>query len=81
MVVNFKSRKEAEAAYIKGRTFQDRLLSVNWISGHHLHHAGGNTGINTSMQLSSRTEQPSVTDEDIDLEVNFQLNDTTVYEN
>lgn len=25
---------------LKGRTFQDRLLSVTWISTHHLHRGG-----------------------------------------
>ncbi|KAH0549780.1 hypothetical protein KQX54_014023 [Cotesia glomerata] len=40
IVLNFKSRKEAEIAMLKGRTFQDRLLSVTWISTHHLHRGG-----------------------------------------
>lgn len=30
LILNYKSRKEAELAMVKGRTFQDRLLSVTW---------------------------------------------------
>lgn len=70
IVINFKSRKEAEVALVKGRTFQDRLLSITWVSGHHLHRGGGGSNTNASVQLSSRSEQaPPTTDEDIDLEV------------
>ncbi|XP_029673260.1 RNA-binding protein 26 isoform X2 [Formica exsecta] len=69
IVINFKSRKEAEVALVKGRTFQDRLLSITWVSGHHLHRGGAGSNSNTSVQLSSRSEQTApVTDEDIDLE-------------
>ncbi|XP_018398340.1 PREDICTED: RNA-binding protein 26 isoform X1 [Cyphomyrmex costatus] len=68
IVINFKSRKEAEVALVKGRTFQDRLLSITWVSGHHLHR-GGATNSSASIQLSSRSEQTAPTaDEDIDLE-------------
>lgn len=71
IVINFKSRKEAEVALVKGRTFQDRLLSITWVSGHHLHRGGGGgSNSNASVQLSSRSEQaPPTTDEEIDLEV------------
>lgn len=74
IVINFKSRKEAEVAFVKGRTFQDRLLSITWVSGHHLHRGGTGTNSNASIQLSSRSEQtaPSA-DEDIDLEVSIKL--------
>ncbi|XP_076163157.1 zinc finger protein swm isoform X2 [Ptiloglossa arizonensis] len=73
IVINFKSRKEAEVALVKGRTFQDRLLSITWVSGHHLHRGGGGSNTNTSVQLSSRSEQaPPTTDEEIDLEVNAE---------
>ncbi|KAL0099310.1 hypothetical protein PUN28_020108 [Cardiocondyla obscurior] len=69
IVINFKSRKEAEVALVKGRTFQDRLLSITWVSGHHLHRGGAGTNSNASIQLSSRSEQTAATtDEDIDLE-------------
>ncbi|XP_011697838.1 PREDICTED: RNA-binding protein 26 isoform X1 [Wasmannia auropunctata] len=69
IVINFKSRKEAEVALVKGRTFQDRLLSITWVSGHHLHRGGANTNSSASIQLSSRSEQTAPTaDEDIDLE-------------
>ncbi|XP_012539227.1 RNA-binding protein 26 isoform X1 [Monomorium pharaonis] len=69
IVINFKSRKEAEVALVKGRTFQDRLLSITWVSGHHLHRGGAGTNSSTSIQLSSRSEQnASAVDEDIDLE-------------
>ncbi|PNF30064.1 hypothetical protein B7P43_G05352 [Cryptotermes secundus] len=30
IILNYKSRKEAEVAMVKGRTFQDRLLSITW---------------------------------------------------
>ncbi|XP_076663292.1 zinc finger protein swm isoform X2 [Andrena cerasifolii] len=72
IVINFKSRKEAEVALVKGRTFQDRLLSITWVSGHHLHRGGGGgSNSNASVQLSSRSEQaPPTTDEEIDLEGN-----------
>ncbi|XP_047097744.1 RNA-binding protein 26 isoform X1 [Schistocerca piceifrons] len=33
LILNYKSRKEAELAILKGRTFQDRLLSVTWCGG------------------------------------------------
>lgn len=57
-------------ALVKGRTFQDRLLSITWVSGHHLHRGGGGSNTNASVQLSSRSEQaPTTTDEEIDLEV------------
>ena len=71
IVINFKSRKEAEVALVKGRTFQDRLLSVTWVSGHHLHRGGGsNSGSTTN--LSARSEQIQQTPEDeIDLEVSY----------
>lgn len=70
IVINFKSRKEAEVALVKGRTFQDRLLSITWVSGHHLHRGGAGTNSNASIQLSSRSEQTApIADEDIDLEV------------
>ncbi|KAG6798124.1 RNA-binding protein 26 isoform X1 [Apis laboriosa] len=73
IVINFKSRKEAEIALVKGRTFQDRLLSITWVSGHHLHRGGGGSNTNASVQLSSRSEQaPPTTDEDIDLEGNAE---------
>ncbi|XP_053970250.1 RNA-binding protein 26 [Hylaeus anthracinus] len=71
IVINFKSRKEAEVAFAKGRTFQDRLLSITWVSGHHLHRGGGGSNTNATVQLSSRSEQaPPTTDEEIDLEAN-----------
>ncbi|KAK9309837.1 hypothetical protein QLX08_000650 [Tetragonisca angustula] len=73
IVINFKSRKEAEIALVKGRTFQDRLLSITWVSGHHLHRGGGGSNTNASVQLSSRSEQaPPTIDEDIDLEGNAE---------
>ncbi|EZA62685.1 RNA-binding protein 26 isoform X2 [Ooceraea biroi] len=69
IVINFKSRKEAEVALVKGRTFQDRLLSITWVSGHHLHRGGTGSNSSASVQLSSRSEQTApATDEDIDLE-------------
>ncbi|EGI63234.1 PREDICTED: RNA-binding protein 26 isoform X2 [Acromyrmex echinatior] len=69
IVINFKSRKEAEVALVKGRTFQDRLLSITWVSGHHLHRGGAGTNSSASIQLSSRSEQTApIADEDIDLE-------------
>ena len=30
LILNYKSRKEAEVAMLKGRNFQDRLLSITW---------------------------------------------------
>lgn len=72
IVIIFKSRKEAEVALIKGRTFQDRLLSITWVSGHHLHRGG--VGNNSNAQLSSHPEQAApTTDDDIDLEVSFTI--------
>lgn len=73
IVINYKSRKEAELAMLKGRTFQDRLLSITWVSGHHLHRGGmgsGNSGgaIKVSSLQGSDQLQP-ITDEEIDLEV------------
>ncbi|XP_012221263.1 RNA-binding protein 26 isoform X2 [Linepithema humile] len=69
IVINFKSRKEAEVALVKGRTFQDRLLSITWVSGHHLHRGGAGSNSSAAVQLSSRSEQAApATDEDIDLE-------------
>ncbi|XP_020299907.1 RNA-binding protein 26 isoform X2 [Pseudomyrmex gracilis] len=68
IVITFKSRKEAEVALVKGRTFQDRLLSITWVSGHHLHRGGSGSNSNASVQLSSRSEPAPATDEDIDLE-------------
>lgn len=74
IVINFKSRKEAEVALVKGRTFQDRLLSITWVSGHHLHRGGTGTNSSASIQLSSRSEQTAPTaDEDIDLEVSIKI--------
>lgn len=71
IVINFKSRKEAEVAMIKGRTFQDRLLSVTWVSGHHLHRGVASSGLssNSNVAVSARSEQAQITDEEIDLEV------------
>ncbi|XP_025074797.1 RNA-binding protein 26 isoform X1 [Pogonomyrmex barbatus] len=68
IVINFKSRKEAEVALVKGRTFQDRLLSITWVSGHHLHRGGAGTNSSASIQLSRSEQIAPVTDEDIDLE-------------
>lgn len=74
IVINFKSRKEAEVALVKGRTFQDRLLSITWVSGHHLHRGGAGSNSSASVQLSSRSEQTApATDEDIDLEVSINI--------
>ncbi|XP_043481913.1 RNA-binding protein 26 [Leptopilina heterotoma] len=69
IVINFKSRKEAEVALVKGRTFQDRLLSVTWVSGHHLHRGVAASNAGTTINLSGRSEQLQKTPEDeIDLE-------------
>ncbi|XP_014210794.1 RNA-binding protein 26 isoform X2 [Copidosoma floridanum] len=75
IVINYKSRKEAELAMSKGRNFQDRVLSITWVSGHHLHRGTVSTsstvGTNlTSSSTNQRTEQlqPIMTDEEIDLE-------------
>ncbi|XP_014487271.1 PREDICTED: RNA-binding protein 26 isoform X2 [Dinoponera quadriceps] len=69
IVINFKSRKEAEVALVKGRTFQDRLLSITWVSGHHLHRGGAGSNSNAPVQLSSHSDQAApTTDDDIDLE-------------
>ncbi|KAK0077937.1 hypothetical protein PV325_003260 [Microctonus aethiopoides] len=70
IVINFKSRKEAEVAMVKGRTFQDRLLSVTWVSGHHLHRGVASSGLsaNSNVAVSARSEQAQITDEEIDLE-------------
>ncbi|XP_017877205.1 RNA-binding protein 26 [Ceratina calcarata] len=73
IVINYKSRKEAEVALVKGRTFQDRLLSITWVSGHHLHRGGAGSNTNSSVQLSSRSEQAApTTEEDIELEGNAE---------
>lgn len=70
IVINYKSRKEAEVAMLKGRTFQDRLLSITWVSGHHLHRGGSGNNMNSSVQLSVHSEQAQPTaEEEIDLEV------------
>ncbi|KAK0166786.1 hypothetical protein PV327_004270 [Microctonus hyperodae] len=70
IVINFKSRKEAEVAMVKGRTFQDRLLSITWVSGHHLHRGVASSGLsaNSNVAISARSEQAQITDEEIDLE-------------
>ena len=68
IVINFKSRKEAEVALVKGRTFQDRLLSVTWVSGHHLHRGSSNSGSTTNLSGRSESVQQTLDDE-IDLEV------------
>jgi hypothetical protein len=80
IVINYKSRKEAELAMSKGRNFQDRVLSITWVSGHHLlHRVGGSNsgtaGTNlTGTTTTQRSEQlQSMTDEDIDLEVIYTL--------
>ncbi|XP_015113241.1 RNA-binding protein 26 isoform X1 [Diachasma alloeum] len=69
VMITYKSRKEAEVAMLKGRTFQDRLLSVTWVSGHHLHRGGGSlsAGANSNA-ASARSEQAQVIDDDVDLE-------------
>ena len=74
IVINYKSRKEAEMAMLKGRTFQDRLLSITWVSGHHLHRGGsggGNTGaaLKVSSAMPGSEQLQPITDEEIDLEV------------
>lgn len=69
IVINFKSRKEAEVALMKGRTFQDRLLSVTWVSSHHLHRGGAATNPNTVSSLTRNDQVQSSTEEEIDLEV------------
>lgn len=69
IVINFKSRKEAEVALVKGRAFQDRLLSVTWVSGHHLHRGVSASNSGGTINLSGRSEQLQQTAEDeIDLE-------------
>jgi len=32
LILNYKSRKEAEVALLKGRSFGDRLLSITWFT-------------------------------------------------
>lgn len=81
IVLNYKSRKEAELAMSKGRNFQDRTLSITWVSSHHLHRGKGGS-MSTSMAsptgtslvsgsaTSPRSDQlQPMTDEEIDLEV------------
>lgn len=75
IVINFKSRKEAEVALIKGRTFQDRLLSVTWVTGHHLHRGGGGGNASSNVPQPARSEQaPPTADEEIELEVGALAN-------
>lgn len=76
IVINYKSRKEAELAMSKGRNFQDRVLSITWVASPYLHRPtpnnSGTTGTNlqTSTPSQRSTEQlQSMTDEEIDLEV------------
>lgn len=56
---------------LKGRTFQDRLLSVTWISTHHLHRGGLGAGINTNSHsvVSVCSDQVRIPDEEVDGEV------------
>ncbi|XP_058799557.1 RNA-binding protein 26 isoform X2 [Phymastichus coffea] len=76
IVINYKSRKEAELAMSKGRNFQDRTLSITWVAGHHLHRGGGNSASTAGTNLSVSSNAPrseqlqslSMTDEEIDLE-------------
>jgi len=48
IILNYKSRKEAEVAMLKGRTFQDRLLSVTWCNN-----PGTGRGVRGSHNLMS----------------------------
>ena len=53
----------------KGRNFQDRVLSITWVSSHHLRRGGGSnsgtSGTNlTGTSTSQRSEQlQAMTDE------------------
>ncbi|XP_031776824.1 RNA-binding protein 26 isoform X2 [Nasonia vitripennis] len=75
IVINYKSRKEAELAMSKGRNFQDRVLSITWVASPYLHrpppNSSGTSGTNLQSSTPSQrsTEQlQSMTDEEIDLE-------------
>ncbi|KAL7293373.1 hypothetical protein TKK_0013140 [Trichogramma kaykai] len=71
IVLNFKSRKEAELAMSKGRHFQDRTLSITWVASHQIHRGGVNntSGSNAGNAASQRADQvQAITDEEIDLE-------------
>ncbi|XP_043289174.1 RNA-binding protein 26 isoform X2 [Venturia canescens] len=68
IVINFKSRKEAEVALVKGRTFQDRLLSVTWVSGHHLHRGGAGLVGNLNANVTRTEQAPPNADDEIDVE-------------
>lgn len=48
IILNYKSRKEAEVAMLKGRTFQDRLLSITWCNN-----PGAGRGVRGSHSLMS----------------------------
>ncbi|KAJ8688500.1 hypothetical protein QAD02_024295 [Eretmocerus hayati] len=75
IVLNYQSRKEAELAMTKGRNFQDRTLSITWVSGHHLHRGGGSSSSTTGASITSSTaskrpeQLQSTTDDEVDLEV------------
>ena len=75
IVINYKSRKEAELAMSKGRNFQDRTLSITWVSSHQIHRGGGNNtgtaGTNASPIVTQRSVEQlqPMTDEEIELEV------------
>ncbi|KRT84819.1 RNA binding protein [Oryctes borbonicus] len=57
IVLNYKTRKEAEVAIIKGKHFQDRTLSVTWCNSAQLNNQ-------LSGRTSSRTVLVSESDED-----------------
>ncbi|KAK9745392.1 PWI domain [Popillia japonica] len=57
IVLNYKTRKEAEVAIIKGKHFQDRTLSVTWCNSAQLNNQ-------LSGRSSSRTVLVSESDED-----------------
>ncbi|XP_066991429.2 RNA-binding protein 26 isoform X2 [Anabrus simplex] len=51
IVLNYKSRKEAELAMLKGRTFQDRLLSVTWCSNQSARNVRGGHSLMSTVHL------------------------------
>lgn len=69
IVINYKSRKEAEVAMTKGRNFQDRTLSVTWVTGHHLHRGGGGNASANIPQPARSEQAPPTADEEVELEV------------
>ncbi|VEN44841.1 unnamed protein product, partial [Callosobruchus maculatus] len=65
ITLNYKSRKEAEMALLKGKHFQDRTLSITWSTSKQLNRQRSSGSASTRTVVMSETEEDQLIDSSI----------------